>query len=422
MEQSKVNKSVIMEDGNLSSDCSISMFKHRVYPPIYLVIFLLGLTFNLISLCFFVSVWRSKKKFTPVNLYMVNLLVSDLMLVCSLPLRAFYYYMESSWVFGDIACRVMSYIFYINMYGSIYFLTVLSVVRFVAITQPYRYMSMQNSRNSWLVCILVWLLVSLASIPMLTSGTVIDAYGRTRCLELNPEYKLIHIRTLIIANHATLLLGFIVPFAVISICYIFVVRSLLKLRKVKGRPKSQYKKSMSLVVIVLSIFLVCFLPYHVMRTVFLEAEMQVRDKGYGGSCRYIERVRKTAVLTLCLAAMNSCLDPLLYFFVGENFRLFCQGAYKEPEAKSLAKTEGKRKGLTSELQEGTRLTSELQEGTCLTSELQEGTRLTSELQEGTCLTSELQEGTRLTSELQEGTCLTSELQELNAPNSSRPDS
>ncbi|XP_055737010.1 cysteinyl leukotriene receptor 2 [Salvelinus fontinalis] len=441
-----------MEDGNVSSNCSISMFKHRVYPPIYLVIFLLGLTFNLISLCFFVSVWRSKKRFTPVNLYMVNLLVSDLMLVCSLPLRAFYYFMESSWVFGDIACRVMSYIFYINMYGSIYFLMVLSVVRFVAITQPYRYMSMQNSRNSWLVCILVWLLVSLASIPMLTSGTVIDASGRTRCLELNPEYKLTHIRTLIIANHATLLLGFIVPFAVISICYIFVVRSLLKLRKFEGRTKPHFKKSMSLVVIVLSIFLVCFLPYHVMRTVFLEAEMQVRDKGYGDSCRYIERVRQAAVITLCLAAGNSCLDPLLYFFVGENFRVFCQGAYKEMEAKSLAKMEGKRKVPTTELQEGTRPTTELQEGTRPTTELQEGTRPTTELQEGTrpttelqegtrpttelqegtrtktelqegtLTTTELQEGTRPTTELQEGTRPTTELQELNTPNSYRSDS
>ncbi|XP_041733050.2 cysteinyl leukotriene receptor 2 [Coregonus clupeaformis] len=341
-----------MEDGNISSNCSISMFKHRVYPPTYLVIFTLGLVFNLVSLCFFVSVWRRKKRFTPVNLYMVNLLVSDLMLVCSLPLRSFYYIMESNWVFGDIACRVMSYIFYVNMYGSIYFLMVLSVLRYMAVTQPFRYMRLQSRRNAWLGCLLVWLLVSLASIPMLSPGTIRDASGRTRCLELNPEYNPIHNHTLIIANHVTLLLGFIVPFAVISVCYIFVVRRLLTLRKGEGRPKHHYK-SMSLVVIVLSIFLVCFLPYHVTRTLFLEAEQQAREKGYRDSCRYIERVRKAAVITLCLAAGNSCLDPLLYFLVGDNFRVFCQGAYKETEGKTLAKTEGMRKGTdpTVELQE-----------------------------------------------------------------------
>ncbi|XP_010862656.1 cysteinyl leukotriene receptor 2 [Esox lucius] len=336
-----MNRSVNMED-----KCSISTFKRSVYPATYLTIFTLGLIFNLISLWFFVSVWRSKKGLTPVNLYMMNLLLSDLMLVCSLPLRASYYIHNFNWVFGDTACRIMSYVFYTNMYGTIYFLMVLSIVRYIAITQPFRYKSMQGGRSSWLVCLLVWMLVSLASIPMLTSGTVMDVNNRTRCLELNPEYNSTNLRTLAVANHAALLLGFIIPFTIITICYVFVVHNLLRLRRKEGA-MSNYKRSMSLVIIVLVIFLVCYMPYHITRTIHLEAEGQIK----GDDCGYIVSVRKAAVITLCLAAGNSCLDPLLYFFVGENFRVFYMGVNKRRAAKTIHLIERKAlRGLSEQQQ------------------------------------------------------------------------
>ncbi|KAM6972881.1 cysteinyl leukotriene receptor 2 [Aplochiton taeniatus] len=310
--------------GNETHNCSISAFKQSVYPVTYLIIFLLGLIFNILSLWFFANSWRDKKEFTPVNLYMVNLLVSDLMLVCSLPFRASYYLLDSTWVFGDIACRLMSYVFYINLYGSIYFLMVLSVVRLLAITQPYRYKSLQTSRSALVVCLLIWILVSLASIPMLGSGTTVDSRGRISCLELNFKYSAQQLRRIILANHATLLIGFVVPFVVTTICYILVVCKLVRLRRGLGITSQIYKKSGLLAIIVLSIFLICFMPYHIMRTIFLEAEQEVRKHGYGDSCSYIERVRKGAVITLCLAAGNSFLDPLLYIFVGDNFVTFCK--------------------------------------------------------------------------------------------------
>ncbi|KAJ7990170.1 hypothetical protein DPEC_G00297540 [Dallia pectoralis] len=321
-------------------NCSINTFKSSVYPPTYLTIFILGLVFNLTSLSFFVSVWRSKRGLSPVNLYMVNLLMSNLMLVCSLPFRASYYINDFNWAFGDVACRIMSYVFYINMYGSIYFLVVLSVVRYIAVAKPFRYNSMQSGHSSWLVCLLVWMLVSLASIPMLTSGTYVDTNNRTRCLELNPEYNSSNLRTLAMANHATMMLGFVIPFAVITVCYAFVVVHLLRRRE--GTMVS-HKKSMYLVIIVLVLFLVCYMPYHIMRTVHLHAEGQIKDNKEH-PCAYIELVRKGAVITLCLAAGNSCLDPLLYFFVGENLKVFCTGSNKQGAAKTLCMSEVDRKG------------------------------------------------------------------------------
>ncbi|XP_051719881.1 cysteinyl leukotriene receptor 2 [Ctenopharyngodon idella] len=308
-----------LNEGN-NTNCSISEFKRTVYPVAYLFIFSLGLIGNLMSLFFFISSsLRRKAYFSPVNILMLNLLLSDLMMVCSLPFRAAYYLMESDWAFGDVTCRIMSYVFYINMYGSVYFLMVLSMVRFVAIVKPFTYVRWQNSRRAWTISIVIWLIVSLTSIPLLGAGTSIES-GRIKCLELNQS----HLKTIIMLNRCVLFLGFVMPFTVISVCYIFAALYLLKLKKTRQNQRSQlnHKKSCSLVIIVLLIFLACFMPYHVVRTLFLEAEMDISNKGYGESCHYIQSLRKAAVITHCLASGNSCLDPLLFFFVGENFISF----------------------------------------------------------------------------------------------------
>ncbi|ROL55225.1 Cysteinyl leukotriene receptor 2 [Anabarilius grahami] len=308
-----------LNEGN-NTNCSISEFKHTVYPVAYLFIFFLGLVGNLMSLFFFISSsLRRKASFSPVNILMLNLLLSDLMMVCSLPFRAAYYLMKSDWAFGDITCRIMSYVFYINMYGSVYFLVVLSMVRFVAIVKPFAYVRWQNSRRAWAISIVIWLIVSLMSIPLLAAGTWKES-GQIKCLDLNHS----NFETIIVLNRGVLFLGFIMPFAVISVCYIFAAFYLLKLKKTRQNQRSQlnHKKSCSLVIIVLLIFLACFMPYHIVRTLFLEAEMNIKNKGYGESCHYIQSLRKAAVITHCLASGNSCLDPLLFFFVGENFISF----------------------------------------------------------------------------------------------------
>uniref|UniRef100_A0A3B3QE95 Cysteinyl leukotriene receptor 2 n=2 Tax=Paramormyrops kingsleyae TaxID=1676925 RepID=A0A3B3QE95_9TELE len=308
-------------------NCSISSFKREVYPTSYLFTFVLGLTGNIISLYYFLVLYRKKNIFSSVTLYMVNLLVSDFMLVCSLPLRASYYLMDT-WVFGDVACRVITYVFYINMYSSIYFLMVLSTMRFLAVTWPYKYVQLQSNRSAWVVCLVVWIFVSLASIPILKEGIVPGDDDKVSCLELNT----INITTMVNLNYATLVIGFVLPGVVITVCYIVMVYRLMKPRKVQSIKSPSYKKSCALVIIIMIIFLVCFLPYHVVRTIFLHVEKEVSTNGCSNSCQYVTRVRKAAVITLCLAAGNSCLDPVLFIFMGRNI---CNLYQKEAKKRSI---------------------------------------------------------------------------------------
>ncbi|KAG7321502.1 hypothetical protein KOW79_015917 [Hemibagrus wyckioides] len=127
-----------------SQNCSIKDFKESVFPTVYLLVFILGVVGHLVSMYIFFSVWRKKRGLTTVNLFMVNLLVSDLMLVCSLPFRASYYMSSTGWKFGKVACSLIFYVFYLNMYTSIYFLVSLNIMRYLALFQPYRYKTLQK--------------------------------------------------------------------------------------------------------------------------------------------------------------------------------------------------------------------------------------------------------------------------------------
>ncbi|MGH0161548.1 UNVERIFIED_CONTAM: hypothetical protein FKN15_057338 [Acipenser sinensis] len=312
-----------MNNSSNHPNCSIDDFKYRVYPATYLTIWVVGFFGNGVSLIIFC---KPKKKWSSVNMYLFNLLISDLILVCALPFRVTYYLMESHWIFGDVMCRIMSYAFYLTMYSSIYFLMVLSIMRYLAIVHPYKFVMLRNTHSAKIVCCIVWFFVAAASSPLLLTG-ITNQGDKVKCLE--PQS-----RTFLLMNYVVLLIGCLIPFTVIAVCYFFVVKTLTKPRN-RQKKSPSHKKSSAMVIIVTCIFIICFLPYHIVRTVFLETyTIQSLLPSYE-SCDYINFIHKVAVVTLCLAASNSCLDPLLYFFVGENFMYWWRKRKQQTELKQL---------------------------------------------------------------------------------------
>ncbi|KAI5096597.1 cysteinyl leukotriene receptor 2 [Silurus meridionalis] len=301
-------------------NCTIKLFKESLFPTFYLLVFILGIVGHLVSMYVFFNVWRRRKGLTTVNLFMVNLLVSDLMLVCSLPFRASYFLSNSCWNFGKVACRLIFYVFYLNMYTSIYFLVSLNIMRYLALMQPYRYKRLQKWCNGQLVCIFIWLFMGLINSPLLfltqKNSTNNDAL---QCMELRNNSQTI--QTLITINNTTLTLGFLLPLAIVLWCSVFVAYKLWKYGPSQRTINVSRKKAFALVIISLGFFIICFLPYHVMRTIFLYKELDVSNN-IAGSCEDVSLVRKFAVVTLCMCVAHSCLDPILFFFVGENFRTF----------------------------------------------------------------------------------------------------
>ncbi|XP_036404931.1 cysteinyl leukotriene receptor 1 [Megalops cyprinoides] len=290
---------------------SIDDFRNQVYSTVYSIITVFGLVGNGFALFVLIRTFRQRSAF---HIYMLNLAVADLLCVSTLPLRVLYYVNKGHWALGDFLCRVSSYALYVNLYCSIFFMMAMSCTRFIAIVFPVQNLKLVSERKARIVCICIWVFICTTSSPFLLSGQHLDREtNKTKCFE--PPERRKGLAKLMMLNYFSLAVGFIIPFLVILVCYAGIIRTLLTGSSSMKKQKTTRTKAIRMIVIVMLAFLVSFMPYHIQRTIHLHflsrTDVSCADQIY---------MQKSVVVTLCLAAANSCFDPLLYFFSGENFR------------------------------------------------------------------------------------------------------
>ena len=86
--------------------------------------------------------------------YTLNLALADLLYACSLPLLIYNYAQGDHWPFGDLTCRLIRFLFYANLHGSILFLTCISFQRYLGICHPLAPWHKRGGRRAaWIVCV-----------------------------------------------------------------------------------------------------------------------------------------------------------------------------------------------------------------------------------------------------------------------------
>ncbi|XP_048884139.1 P2Y purinoceptor 4-like isoform X2 [Brienomyrus brachyistius] len=152
--------------GNLTSfsPCSIDeSYKYIFLPICYSFTFVFSLSLNSVVLY---HSFRRTRHWNASLIYMVNLASTDLMYGLSLPFLVASYVMRDHWVFGDFMCRLVRFLFYFNLYCSIFFLTCISVHRYLGICHPMRIITMETKRAVKGTCILVWAVVFALTSPI----------------------------------------------------------------------------------------------------------------------------------------------------------------------------------------------------------------------------------------------------------------
>lgn len=295
-------------------------FKYKAYTFTYLLLFPVAFFSNSCALVVFIL--QRQQRSSPSSVVMVNLALSDLCFSLTLPLRLVYYFRDGVWDFPDWLCRLCVYGFYVNLYTSILFLTLLSLLRWLAVVKPLRHNSLATPTRTLLVCLGIWVFVALSSAIFLTQG-VTNRGGFPRCFE--PPTTLSWYRVLVL-NYVALSLGFLLPFLIIIFCCSIIVQRLTsRPASITGRhgnrPKTasragrhSRRRSVLLISMVIATFLLCFLPYHAVRSLHLHAVCG------RWSCDTVVTLQRVAVVTLCLAASNSVINPLLYYYSTKTFR------------------------------------------------------------------------------------------------------
>ena len=127
----------------------------------YSLFFALGLAGNLLALWVFL---RDRSKMGSVRVLLVNVALSDLLLVACLAFRVWYHGVRGDrWELGATMCHTVGNFFYMNMYISIVLLGLISVDRYLKISRGGAHLPRPRDlalRCSWstAACALIWAL------------------------------------------------------------------------------------------------------------------------------------------------------------------------------------------------------------------------------------------------------------------------
>ncbi|KAM9335397.1 P2Y purinoceptor 3 [Symphorus nematophorus] len=147
-----------------SPSCSIDeSYKYIFLPICYSFTFIFSISLNSVVLY---RSFRRTKRWNASLIYMVNLASTDFMYGLSLPFLVASYIMRDRWVFGDFMCRLVRFLFYFNLYCSIFFLTCISVHRYLGICHPMKVITLETKKAVKCTCVVVWIVVFALTCPI----------------------------------------------------------------------------------------------------------------------------------------------------------------------------------------------------------------------------------------------------------------
>lgn len=269
------------------------------------------------------ALYKRTKSMTDV--YLLNVAIADILFVVALPLII--YSEQYGWTMGNLSCKLLRGIYSVNLYSGILLLACISGDRYLAIVQARRSFRLRSSTllYSHLVCATVWILALLLSLPTFifyerypagptehtingtngTGGT--DGDKQFVCFFLFQSNQTARTMKTVVPS-SQVVMGFFLPLLIMGFCYSSVIVTLLKAKNF------QRHKAVRVVLTVVFVFVVCHMPYNIVLLYYTINQFGEQD------CSHDEAVYLTMSFTKSLAYLHSCLNPLLYAFIGVNFR------------------------------------------------------------------------------------------------------
>ncbi|KAI5613889.1 C-C chemokine receptor type 5-like, partial [Silurus asotus] len=288
--------------GDLHPDpCEYGPHSSYILPLLYSVFFVVGLLANLLVLW---VILRGSHIKTLADVSLLNLIISDLLLISTLPFLA--HYARDQWVFGSFMCTLVLSVYHIGFYSGIFFIVLMSIDRYLAIVHAVSSLRIRTKTYGILASIFIWILAVASSFPELLYLGVIKNRTKTRC-KAYPENNHNNIKSGCIFKMNVL--GLLIPLSILGFCYFMILRRLQKSSRSE-------KLAIRLVVVVMVVFFCCWIPYNI--TAFLKA-LELKHI-LPPECELSKTIQLLLQITEAVAYSHSCLNPFLYVFVGEKFK------------------------------------------------------------------------------------------------------
>nr|XP_033818484.1 chemokine-like receptor 1 [Geotrypetes seraphini] len=280
----------------------------------YSIICLLGLAGN--GLVIWITSFRMKK--TVNTVWFFNLALADFIFDAFLPISIVSEAMDYYWPFGKVICKVHMAVLYLNMFASIAFLTIISIDRCISTVCPVWSNNHRTPRLATAIALVIWLMAIITSSPYPAFHDVTyyrymnnsisycyNSYGISEGDYTKDAYMkwLLRNTSMILTRFLSM---FLIPFIIIVICYTVIV---LTLKRKRNLVKSS--KPFKVIIAILMCFFFCWFPYHVYPVLdYVVIPFQIPWK--------FDMILMP--LTCILAFFNSCINPILYVFMGQDFK------------------------------------------------------------------------------------------------------
>uniref|UniRef100_A0A8C2GAC0 Si:dkey-211g8.7 n=1 Tax=Cyprinus carpio TaxID=7962 RepID=A0A8C2GAC0_CYPCA len=279
-----------------------------VFLAIYIITFLIA--FPNAVLAFFSCIHKIHRKPLPIDIFMLNLTISDLIFLTYLPVKMKEAADNLVWNMPYILCHVNIFMFFLPFYSSGLFLTAISAERYVCVAFPVNYKSPNRIIYTIIICVGIWVLVVITSIfPYKVAFLDSDEADNTtnkghlmaepqRCYS---NFTAKQLRELLPVRLSIVVVFFLLPLLICCFCYINLICILLKFPLIK---KQRKLRVVGLIVGTLLVFAISFAPYNASHIVgFIKKENP-----------------DWRMKALMLSTLNACFDPIIFFCISKDMR------------------------------------------------------------------------------------------------------
>ncbi|XP_063050310.1 hydroxycarboxylic acid receptor 2-like [Engraulis encrasicolus] len=283
-----------------------------VLPPFIITELVLGVLGNSLALwilCRHMRPWKSS------TVLLFNLALADFLLNAVLPFRASYYFYGLDWRFGDGFCRVFLFLVSLNRNGSIAFLTLIALDRYVRVLHPHHRLNSTSVGKATGLALAVWAITAALNAHLLAQPQHMRVANSTQCESFR---ACVEEDSAAAWYKATFVVSFFGPLALLMVCSIRIVS---ELRRRHLDRQGNMKRALFSLAAVVVLFFVCFLPSNVAQAfVWVKVGSMVTTR----ACKDVEVANAVFYSMLTLTYLNSALDPVVYYFSNPAFQRTCR--------------------------------------------------------------------------------------------------
>ncbi|CAI5663358.1 chemokine-like receptor 1 [Oreochromis niloticus] len=315
-DQSTTTTAIHGNDSEKTDDYDLNDFAQlfQSFEPMSIAVFSLVSVLGVLGNGVVIWVTGFKMNKTVNTVWHLNLAVADFLFAGFLPLNVTSLALGSHWPFGNFMCKLSTTLIFLNMFVSVYILVVISVDRCVSVVWPVWAQNHRNVRKASYVSLCVWILALILNAPYLYfMDTEQESGDKIICFDTLFDYKIrfqnqFHLHAIVITDF---LLGFAVPFTVIVSCYGVIIHHVRRNHNLA----SQSSRSFKIIAAIIIVFFMCWAPFHIIaliELVIFTADTQSKT--------LLHIIAIGIPLSTNLAVLNSCMNPLLYVFIRQDFK------------------------------------------------------------------------------------------------------